>query len=79
MEAGVVDTLMLFSLLVTNLYPWYLIPIVASLALWQSRRGLSYVFVGHGPGVGVLSGLCLRALRLGVGGADTSTSSSPSS
>jgi hypothetical protein len=46
MEAGVVDTLMLFSLLVTNLFPWYLIPIVASLALCQSRRGLSYVFVG---------------------------------
>ena len=46
MEAGVVDTLMLFSLLVTNLYPWYLIPIVASLALWQNRRGLGYVFVG---------------------------------
>ena len=46
MEAGVVDTLMLFSLLLTNLYPWYLIPIVACLALWQSRRGLGYVFVG---------------------------------
>jgi hypothetical protein len=46
MEAGVVDTLMLFSLLVTNLFPWYLIPIVASLALRKSRRGLSYVFAG---------------------------------
>jgi hypothetical protein len=46
MEAGVVDTLLLFSLLVTNLYPWYLIPIVASVALWQNRGGLSYVFVG---------------------------------
>ena len=46
MEAGVVETLMLFSLLVTNLYPWYLIPIVASLALWQSRRGLAYIFAG---------------------------------
>ena len=51
MEAGVVDTLMLFSLLLTNLYPWYLIPIVASLALWQSRRGLSYVFVGTALGL----------------------------
>jgi hypothetical protein len=51
MEASVVDTLMLFSLLVTNLYPWYLIPIVASLALWQSRRGLSYVFVGTALGL----------------------------
>jgi hypothetical protein len=46
MEAGVVSTLMLFSLLVTNLYPWYLIPIVASVALWQNRRGLAYIFVG---------------------------------
>jgi hypothetical protein len=46
MEAGVVDTLILFSLLLTNLYPWYLIPIVACVALWQSRRGLGYVFVG---------------------------------
>jgi len=51
MEAGVVDTLMLFSLLLTNLYPWYLIPIVASLALWQSRQGLSYVFVGTALGL----------------------------
>jgi hypothetical protein len=46
MEAGVVDTLMLFSLLLTNLYPWYLIPIVASVALWRSRRGLAYTFIG---------------------------------
>jgi hypothetical protein len=46
MEAGVVATLMLFSLLLTNLYPWYLIPIVASVALWQYRRGLAYVFIG---------------------------------
>ena len=46
MEAGIVDTLMLFSLLLTNLYPWYLIPIVAILALWQARRGLAYVFIG---------------------------------
>src|SRR5687768_15377401 len=46
MESGVVDTLMLFSLLVTNLYPWYLMPMVASLALWQNRRGLAYIFAG---------------------------------
>jgi hypothetical protein len=46
MEAGVVDTLMLFSLLLTNLFPWYLIPIVASLALRQNRRGLAYIFAG---------------------------------
>jgi hypothetical protein len=46
MEVGVVATLMLFSLLLTNLYPWYLIPIVASVALWQYRRGLAYVFFG---------------------------------
>ena len=46
MEAGVVDTLMLFSLLLTNLFPWYLIPIVAAVALWRNRLGLGYVFVG---------------------------------
>jgi hypothetical protein len=46
MEAGIVDTLMLFSLLLTNLYPWYLIPIVAMLALGQVRRGLAYLFAG---------------------------------
>ncbi|MDF3018562.1 MAG: hypothetical protein K0R44_3787, partial [Thermomicrobiales bacterium] len=46
MEAGVVDTLMLFSLLLTNLFPWYLIPIVAGVALWRNRLGLGYVFVG---------------------------------
>ncbi len=44
MEAGIVDTLMLFSLLLTNLYPWYLIPVIAILALWQDRRGLAYLF-----------------------------------
>src|SRR5215212_5343234 len=52
MEAGVVATLMLFSLLLTNLYPWYLIPIVACVALWQSRRGLGYVFGGTTLGLG---------------------------
>jgi hypothetical protein len=46
LEAGIVDTLMLFSLLLTNLYPWYLIPIVAILALRRGRLGLTYVFVG---------------------------------
>jgi len=47
-EAGIVHTLMLFSLLLTNLYPWYLIPIIAILALWQSPgwRSLGYLFVG---------------------------------
>jgi hypothetical protein len=51
LEAGVIDTLILFSLLLTNLFPWYLIPIVASLALWQDRRGLGYVFVGTALGL----------------------------
>ena len=51
MEAGVVDTLMLFSLLLTNLFPWYLIPIVASVALWRNRLGLGYVFVGTALGL----------------------------
>jgi hypothetical protein len=51
MEAGVVDTLMLFSLLLTNLFPWYLIPIVATVALWRTRLGLGYVFVGTALGL----------------------------
>jgi hypothetical protein len=51
MEAGVVDTLMLFSLLLTNLFPWYLIPIVAGVALWQNRLGLGYVFIGTALGL----------------------------
>lgn len=50
-EGGVVDTLMLFSLLLTNLYPWYLIPLFAVLALRQQRLGMSYLFVATALGL----------------------------
>jgi hypothetical protein len=66
MEAGVVDTLMLFSLLLTNLFPWYLIPIVASVALWQSRLGLGYVYARFGSGWGELTLHLFLALFLTV-------------
>ena len=42
-ESAVVDTLMLFALLLTNLYPWYLIPIFAALALKPDRLGVVYL------------------------------------
>lgn len=51
-ERAAALTLMLFSLLMTNLYPWYLIPIVALLALDLEPLGLAYVFAG------TLLGLC---------------------
>jgi hypothetical protein len=45
-EAVAVDTLILFSLLLTNLYPWYLIPVIAVLALRRDRIGTGYLLVG---------------------------------
>ena len=42
---------MLFSLLLTNLYPWYLIPLVAILALRHDRLGLGYLFVATALGL----------------------------
>ncbi len=50
-EPAVVDTLMLFSLLLTNLYPWYLIPLFAVLALRQHGLGMAYVFVATALGL----------------------------
>jgi hypothetical protein len=50
-EAAAVDTLMLFFLLLTNLYPWYLIPIVALLALRRDRLGLRYLFTATALGL----------------------------
>jgi len=50
-EAAAVDTLVLFSLLMTNLYPWYLIPIVAIVALRPDRIGLAYLFVATALGL----------------------------
>lgn len=43
-ESAVVATLMLFALLLTNLYPWYLIPVFAVVALRPDRPGLAYLF-----------------------------------
>ena len=50
-EAAAVDALLLFSLLMTNLYPWYLIPIVAIVALRPDRLALGYVFVATALGL----------------------------
>ncbi len=43
-EAAVVDTSLLFALLLTNLYPWYLIPVIAVLALKRDALGSVYLF-----------------------------------
>ena len=43
--ASMVAMLLLFSLLLTNLYSWYLIPIVALLALRRDAPGTAYLFV----------------------------------
>ena len=51
LEGAVLTTLMLFALLMTNLYPWYLIPIFAVLALKPDRLRLSYLFVATGLGL----------------------------
>ncbi len=50
-EDAAVTTLMLFSLLLTNLYPWYLIPLFAVLALRQRVLGMGYVFVATALGL----------------------------
>ncbi len=50
-EAAAVDTLLLFCLLVTNLYPWYLIPIVALLALRSDRLSRGYLFTATALGL----------------------------
>jgi hypothetical protein len=46
LERATALTMMLFALLMTNLYPWYLIPIVALLAMELEALGLAYVFAG---------------------------------
>jgi hypothetical protein len=51
-ERATALTLILFSLLMTNLYGWYLIPIVALLALELDPLGIAYTFAG------TLLGLC---------------------
>ncbi len=51
LEAAAVDTLLLFILLMTNLYPWYLIPIVALLALHSDRLSRTYLFAATALGL----------------------------
>ena len=51
MERVALYTLMLGALLLTNLYPWYLIPIFAALALKPDRLGLVYMFAATALGL----------------------------
>ncbi len=51
LERAAALTLILFSLLMTNLYPWYLIPIFALLALDLEPLGLAYVFAATALGL----------------------------
>ncbi len=44
-ERACAITLILFALLMTNLYPWYLIPIIALFALEREALGNAFVFV----------------------------------
>jgi hypothetical protein len=50
-EAAVVDVMILFSLLLTNLYPWYLIPVFAVLALRRDALGTGYLLIATGLGL----------------------------
>jgi hypothetical protein len=51
-ERAAAVTLILFALLLTNLYPWYLIPIIALLAMELRPVGVAYAMVA------ALLGLC---------------------
>jgi hypothetical protein len=51
LEAAAVDTLLLFMLLMTNLYSWYLIPVVALLALRSDRLSRGYLFAATALGL----------------------------
>jgi hypothetical protein len=51
LDAAAVDTLLLFFLFMTKLYPWYLIPIIALLALRGDRLGLRYLFAATALGL----------------------------
>lgn len=45
-EPALADVMFLFMLLVSLLYPWYLIPLIALLTLRPDRLALAYIFVG---------------------------------
>lgn len=51
MEVAAVETLLLFLLLQTNLYPWYLIPIFALVATQLDRFGMVYLFIASALGL----------------------------
>ena len=50
-EAAAVDLLLLFLLLLTLLYPWYLIPVFALLVLRHDALDLGYLFAATGLGL----------------------------
>jgi hypothetical protein len=50
-SAAALDLYLLFIVLMTLLYPWYLIPAVALLALRPRPLGLAYLFVATGLGL----------------------------
>jgi len=50
-ESAAVATLLLFLLLLTNLYPWYLIPVFALITLRLDRAGVAYLFTATGLGL----------------------------
>jgi hypothetical protein len=43
-ERTVIDTMLLFSLLLSLLYPWYLIPVIAVIAMRWDRLSLGFLF-----------------------------------
>lgn len=51
MEMAAASTLLLFLLLLTNLYPWYLIPVFAVITLRLDRAGLAYLFTATALGL----------------------------
>ncbi len=50
-DQAAVDMLLLFFLLMTNFYSWYLIPVFALLAMRRERLGLRYLFAATALGL----------------------------
>lgn len=50
-ELAAAETMMLFALLATNLYPWYLLPIAVALALAPGRRARTWLFAATALGL----------------------------
>jgi hypothetical protein len=51
MELAALETLLLFLILQTNLYPWYLIPVFVLVAVQLERFGLIYLFFATALGL----------------------------